>query len=422
MARTGGISWAQYRQGVSWLNVAVDRASITKRLSKNREWNGLTPQQQDEKIMAEMGVTQEERNEALERLKERITDPDYSITKADIDAEYSNGHITKAERENMKEIIGGYSKETRKIASLQQSRLKMDLNAIFSEKLFYDSAERKGYKELAIDEFRDNLYYLDPRSKTYGDDVKRVRIEAVSKAIEAHSKSVDSLLSDKDDYETVVGRVLDSAWKEPAVNYTPRFRVDPISLSDDMASPSGDFEASVAHVFVSEGGYTTDDGGTNMGIRQSTLNAAVKSGIVTETDVKKLTKEDATKIYDEMYWKKARADELPSGVGYLVFDMAVNHGVSGAVSMLQDVLGLKATGEIDDATIEATWETEPNELIDLLKEARQKRYDSIVEKNPSKKKYSDGWTGRNKRVTETSKDMAGASNASLRDMLLEEDL
>lgn len=101
-------------------------------------------------------------------------------------------------------------------------------------------------------------------------------------------------------------------------------------------------------MFGHEGGYVNhpkDPGSaTKFGITAKTLagHRGVKS--VTNDQVKKLTIEEATGIYIKSYWGLSRCDDLPSGLDYAVFDMAVNSGVSQAGKTLQRTLGFTGNG------------------------------------------------------------------------------
>lgn len=68
------ISSAQHRQATAWNRTAVTRADVTRNLSKAPDWSSLTPQQQEERIMRGMGVTQEDRDAALTAIRERVLD------------------------------------------------------------------------------------------------------------------------------------------------------------------------------------------------------------------------------------------------------------------------------------------------------------------------------------------------------------
>ena len=42
-----------------------------------------------------------------------------------------------------------------------------------------------------------------------------------------------------------------------------------------------------------------------------------------------MSKDDARKIYEQVYWRAVRADDLPRGLNALVFDIQVNSGQRG---------------------------------------------------------------------------------------------
>ena len=70
------------------------------------------------------------------------------------------------------------------------------------------------------------------------------------------------------------------------------------------------------------------------------------------------------------FWNVARCDELPSGVDYVVFDSAVNSGVSQAVKFIQHALNVTADGIIGAQTIAAASQREASELIEQVCEER----------------------------------------------------
>jgi lysozyme family protein len=92
------------------------------------------------------------------------------------------------------------------------------------------------------------------------------------------------------------------------------------------------FDAAVTNVLQSEGGlvdHPRDPGGlTNMGI---SLRAYPHLG---PDGIRNLTREEAIEIYRQNYWAKV-PDALPDGLRWMVFDAAVNHGASRALTWLK---------------------------------------------------------------------------------------
>ncbi len=74
------------------------------------------------------------------------------------------------------------------------------------------------------------------------------------------------------------------------------------------------FEKALEFLFPAEAGYINhknDKGGpTNMGVTQRTFNAYLTRKNLPYKDVKYITKEEATNLYYEDFWKPCGADEI----------------------------------------------------------------------------------------------------------------
>lgn len=109
------------------------------------------------------------------------------------------------------------------------------------------------------------------------------------------------------------------------------------------------FDDAVTLIFDFEGGLVedpTDPGGlTNFGISQRSYP---------KLDIRHLTRDQARDIYRRDYWDRCRCDDLPHGVDFLVFDMAVDQGADVAVSLLQGIIGAKKDGIVGTETIRKT--------------------------------------------------------------------
>ena len=118
------------------------------------------------------------------------------------------------------------------------------------------------------------------------------------------------------------------------------------------------FYKSLNEVLKHEGGYVNhpkDPGGaTNRGVTQRTYDAWRASRKLPKRSVRLLTPEELTALYRQNYWDAVRGDELPVGIDYAVFDFAVNSGVSRAVRLLQQLVGVKVDGQLGPATLRAT--------------------------------------------------------------------
>lgn len=119
----------------------------------------------------------------------------------------------------------------------------------------------------------------------------------------------------------------------------------------------GEFDRALAKVLVHEGGYVNhpqDPGGaTNQGVTQRVYDDYRKTMGTKPQAVKLLTNAERDSIYRMRYWALIKGDSLPAGVSYVVFDGAVNSGVSQSVKWLQRALGVPADGVIGPQTINA---------------------------------------------------------------------
>lgn len=145
------------------------------------------------------------------------------------------------------------------------------------------------------------------------------------------------------------------------------------------------FEDVIDYLIDDEGGYVNDPvdkgGETKYGISKRSYP---------NVDIKNLTLQQARDIYKKDFWEAIRADQLPSGINYMVFDMAVNHGHSNASKMLQRVAKVEDDGRIGPKTIEAAKSVDK---LDLAIE-RVMFFISICVKNPSQIKFLRGWVNR----------------------------
>jgi len=141
------------------------------------------------------------------------------------------------------------------------------------------------------------------------------------------------------------------------------------------------FEIALDFLFPSEGGYVNDKddlgGPTNMGVTQTSYNTYRKQHNLPIKDVKYITRNEAVDLYYENYWKISGADAIDDpNLAVTLFDTAVLHGPYIAKEYYK-----KSNGDL-------------NKFLDI----RQKSYDAIVAKNPSQKKYYNGWNNRVKNL------------------------
>ncbi|SFV05929.1 Lysozyme family protein [Methylobacterium sp. 174MFSha1.1] len=133
------------------------------------------------------------------------------------------------------------------------------------------------------------------------------------------------------------------------------------------------FERALPLVLKHEGGYVDDPadpgGATNLGVTIGTLSLWLGRP-ATKAEVKALTVTTVAPIYRRNYWDAVRADELPPGLAYALFDFAVNSGKKRAVIGLQRALGIADDGALGPLTLAAVAKHKPADLIDALCDGR----------------------------------------------------
>lgn len=146
-----------------------------------------------------------------------------------------------------------------------------------------------------------------------------------------------------------------------------------------------------------EKGFVVDNGGpTNLGITIPFLTDYWRlkgnMGIPTEKDIRALTPAIADDAFENLVWNRLKCGFMPAGVGYAVFDAAVNSGVPQAAIWLQTILGVKTDGVIGQNTLQAIFATDPIGIIKELSKARSRLMLNL--NNANEEKYERGWHSR----------------------------
>lgn len=131
-------------------------------------------------------------------------------------------------------------------------------------------------------------------------------------------------------------------------------------------------------VLKHEGGFVNhpkDPGGaTNKGVTIGTLK---RLGIDVDgdgdsdiVDLRNLRQSDVERVYKLFYWDAVKADQLPSGVDYAVFDFGVNSGPARAAKHLQKVVGAAQDGDIGPKTLALVAKMDPQDVVTALQDSR----------------------------------------------------
>lgn len=98
----------------------------------------------------------------------------------------------------------------------------------------------------------------------------------------------------------------------------------------------------------------------------------------------------AKRIYKAQYWDAVRADEMPAGLRYPLFDAAVNSGVGQAIRWLQRALQLADDGRIGPITLAAAKQSN-TEVIQRRMLSQRLRFMTNLSNWSS---FSRGWARR----------------------------
>lgn len=157
------------------------------------------------------------------------------------------------------------------------------------------------------------------------------------------------------------------------------------------------FDAAFARLIGHEGDYTANPadpgnwtgGACGQGACKGT-RYGVSAAAYPALDIKALTLAEARAIYRRDYWDRIAGDKLPPAVAFVVFDSAVNNGVSRAPRLLQAALGLKQDGVIGPATLAAVARVAPMALVAEMVAQRM----MFMAKLPTWPTFGLGWARR----------------------------
>lgn len=183
--------------------------------------------------------------------------------------------------------------------------------------------------------------------------------------------------------------------------------LDRLMVPRDGEGPTSRFDRALAAVLVHEGGYVNhpkDPGGaTNQGVTQAVYDDwRVRKGLP-KRSVREIDSAEVSAIYRRDYWNRVKADDLPPGVDYAVFDLAVNSGVNRAARFLQAVVGVSQDGTIGPATIAAVKSMSAREVITDLLDKRL----AFLRRLNTWPTFGEGWAARCAGVRKLAMEMAG---------------
>lgn len=160
-----------------------------------------------------------------------------------------------------------------------------------------------------------------------------------------------------------------------------------------------------AMVLKHEGNFVNhpkDPGGmTNLGVTRTNWELYLGRK-VTEDEMRALTPDVVKPFYKKNYWDKIKGDDLPSGVDYAAYDLAVNSGTGRAAKYLQQIAGVTADGVIGPKSLEAIKSCDPEETVDAICDMRM----DFLKGLNTFETFGKGWSIRVSDVKAKATDMA----------------
>ncbi|HCY41786.1 MAG TPA: N-acetylmuramidase [Prolixibacteraceae bacterium] len=169
------------------------------------------------------------------------------------------------------------------------------------------------------------------------------------------------------------------------------------------------FERAYELMLAREGGYVNDcddpGGETYKGIARKKQSEWVGWQIIDRMKLQlnfpanmegnQLLQQEIARFYKSMFWDKVGGDLVNNQeLADLVFDFAVNAGVSASVGLAQKVVGSACDGVMGLMTIEAINRFDPDHFAAAFMVEKCRKYLSICKKRPESRKYFFGWIDR----------------------------
>lgn len=166
------------------------------------------------------------------------------------------------------------------------------------------------------------------------------------------------------------------------------------------------FEASLEAVLKHEGfwaDHPKDPGGATMqGVTLKTYSDWLGRPASKE-ELRNIPSEHLKTIYKTRYWDAVRADELPVGLDYVVFDMAVNSGPGRAVKILQRCVGAIPDGAIGPKTMALVNGIPEKDIVVKFSDGRKDFYKSLSTFDT----FGKGWLRRTEECEDKALTMIG---------------
>ena len=170
---------------------------------------------------------------------------------------------------------------------------------------------------------------------------------------------------------------------------------DPPQSDPEMQAPDA-FPAALAFVWRPENDgqpYHCDPndpgGATAWGVTHGTWASAANAGFVTG-DLASAPKDALAAVLRVNYWARCQCGNMPPGVGFTLFNMAMLSGDGEAERILQTVVGVTVDGVVGPVTLRAVSAWSAADLITRLTDRDEDFFATL----PGAKYFQHGWDRR----------------------------
>lgn len=168
------------------------------------------------------------------------------------------------------------------------------------------------------------------------------------------------------------------------------------------AEDTGRFAAIVEKILANEGAAVFENVTTGevskYGISLKFLQSIRPS--VTKLNVVGLTREGATRLYQQFFWLGPQIWRLDDDkLAFKVADLGVNMGPVSAIKLLQQALTgeVKVDGVLGPLTADVANNADQELLLARILDFAERRY-RLIAKNPAQAKFLNGWLARLEKV------------------------
>lgn len=147
-----------------------------------------------------------------------------------------------------------------------------------------------------------------------------------------------------------------------------------------------------------EGGFTNNPndagGATNFGITKKVYEDFIGREVSVD-EIRNMPEGNAYQIYKENYWDAIGGDYITEfSCAYVIFDQAVNRGVSSALKQACRTVGISETGGVNSFVIKSINEYDPYMFVQEYLMYSEDFYNALVAQKPTNNVFLKGWLNR----------------------------